>query len=150
MIDIDGDGFAMTNVENGVLFDFNGDGIPHMLSWTAAGSDEAWLVLDRDGNGLIESGAELFGNATPQPAPPTGERKNGFLALFVYDKPENGGNNDGFITRKDSIFDSLRLWQDFNHNGISEPSEMFTLPQLGLRKIELDYRTSRANGRVWQ
>ena len=61
----------------------------------------------------------------------------------VYDVLENGGNGDGFISRKDSVFANLRLWQDVNHNGVSEAGELHTLPRLGLRKLELDYRESR-------
>jgi len=143
VVDVLGNGFSMTSADNGVMFDLQGNGTPRQFSWIAADSDDSWLALDRNHNGLIDSGRELFGNVTPQSPPPDGEEMNGFRALAEYDTAGFGGNGDGKINQQDSIFSQLRLWQDANHNGISESCEMKTLPEAGLRKIDLDYRSSR-------
>jgi hypothetical protein len=143
LIDVSGNGFDLTDALNGVDFDMPGNGLLSRMSWTAANSDDAWLVLDRNGNGRVDNGTELFGNATSQPAAPAGVQKNGFRALAEYDKSQYGGNQDAVIDQADTIFSALRLWQDSNHNGVSELSELHTLTALGLNVFDLDYKKSK-------
>lgn len=143
IVDVAGNGFDLTSADNGVLFDLSGRGVKVKYAWTNVGSDDAWLALDRNGNGTIDDGSELFGNFSPQPDPPSGTAKNGFLALAEYDKQANDGNGDGQIDNGDSIFSSLHLWQDTNHNGYCEPSELHSLTDLGIAILELDYKESK-------
>jgi hypothetical protein len=140
VIDIAGNGIALTNPDDGVAFDLNGNGTRDRLGWTLPQSDDAWLALDRNGNGTIDNGGELFGDFTAQPA---ASNKNGFLALAEFDKTANGGNDDGVIDSHDPIFNQLRLWQDKNHNGVSEAEELYTLASLGVIALELDFKESK-------
>jgi hypothetical protein len=137
-----GNGFALTDAAHGVLFDLDGnpDGAREQVSWTTPNSDDAWLALDRNRNGVIDTGRELFGNLTIQPATAAG---NGFLALAQYDTVRLGGNADGVMDAQDAVFPFLRLWQDTNHNGVSEAEELQPLTAHGLSSVELNYKESR-------
>lgn len=140
LIDVDGSGFQLTSAANGVWFDFYGTGQSIKIAWTRSGSTNAWLVFDRNFNNTVDNALELFGNFTSQPF---SADKNGFLALAEFDKSGAGGNEDGQITTADTIFNSLRLWIDTNHNGISEAEELHTLTELGLASLSLDHRETR-------
>jgi len=140
IIDVNGDGIALTGPADGVDFDLNGNGTRDRLGWTLANSDDAWLALDRNENGNIDNGSELFGNFTAQPA---GPNKNGFLALAEFDKAANGGNGDGVLNNHDTVFERLRLWQDSNHNGIVDSGELHTLASRNINELEFDFKESK-------
>jgi hypothetical protein len=140
IIDVDNSGFLMSSAAQGVIFNMLNDGVPIRLAWTIPDSTNALLALDRNNNGKIDDGTELFGDITPQ-SPST--QPNGFLALAEYDKNASGGNSDGRIDSRDAIFARLRLWQDFNHNGVSETEELHALPELGVAGIDLDFKESK-------
>jgi hypothetical protein len=138
IIDLNGNGFFLTDAAHGVFFDIKGNGMPMQIGWTTSGASNGFLALPGS-DGLVHNGKELFGNFTPQPA---SDHPNGFLALAEYDKPENGGNGDGVIDSRDAIYSSLRIWVDANHDGISQPEELHTLPEMGVFSVTLNYSLS--------
>jgi len=133
VIDPRGQGFHLTSLQDGVSFQMD-PGNPMQVSWTDPQFKNGFLALDRNHNGVIDDGSELFGNFTPQP--PSGS-PNGYKALAVFDDPKNGGNGNGLIDPGDTIL----LWIDKNHNGISEPDELFSLVEVGVFAIDLHYST---------
>ena len=135
---------SMTAATLGVWFDIPGKGTREQHSWPVAG-EAAWLALDRNRNGVIDDGTELFGNFTPQPEPTGGARKNGFLALAEYDKAAQGGNGDGKISNQDSAYTVLRLWKDDKpRDGFTNAGELLTLAEAGIISISLNYQDAAA------
>ena len=122
-----------------MVFDIAGDGNPVQIAWTDSRYHNAFLGLPGP-DGLIHNGKELFGNFTSQPS---SANPNGFIALGLYDKPENGGNQDGVIDANDAVFSRLRLWIDENHDGSCQPNELHGLSEMGIHSIGLSYIESQ-------
>ena len=141
--DLDGDGIE-TLAENGnagVLFDHEGNDVKTATGWIAP--DDGFLVYDRNGNGVIDNGTELFGDNTALNA--GGTAANGFEALADFDT-----NADGVVDVNDANFAGLRIWQDINSDGISQADELLTLAQAGVASINTGYEDSSIaqNGNV--
>jgi hypothetical protein len=136
-VDLDGDGIETVAIPTDggqpVLFDHNADGIQTGTGWVRG--DDAWLAMDRDGNGSIDTGRELFGVDTEIVDPTTGLLRNatsGFEALSAQD-----GNGDHLLDANDAAFSEVRLWRDLNQDGQSQSNELFTLQQQGIASISL-------------
>lgn len=135
ILDLDGDGLDLTDVRNGdgVNFDITGDGKMENVSWAKA--DDGFLVYDRNGNGTIDSGKELFGDQHGA--------LNGFEELAKFDN-----DNNNVINKDDSIYDSLKVWQDYNQNGVSESNELTSLKDMNITEITLEHngKSERISG----
>ena len=131
-LDLYGQGIQTIGVAQGPFFDYEGDGFAEQSGWVSPGG--GLLCMDRNGNGIIDNGSELFGGQTPLP---NGQlAADGFHALAASDS-----NHDGKIDAQDPVYSQLRAWVDSNTDGISQPGELFTMPQLGITSIDLDWTT---------
>ncbi|WP_175402069.1 cadherin repeat domain-containing protein, partial [Veronia pacifica] len=126
IIDLNGDGVQTLNINEGVAFDIDADGKKEKVGWASAG--DALLAIDLNGDGIINDGSELFGEASPKPE----EVKDGFQALSFYDE-----NQDGVFDANDSAYDDIIVWQDKNSDGISQADEMIGLAEAGVVSIDL-------------
>jgi hypothetical protein len=142
LIDLDGGNLQLTPPEAGVVFDIDGQGHGVPVAWTAAGSGDAFLVMDKNHNGVIDNGMELFG---PLGAQVGDDPANGFQALALFDQGFLGGDEDGRITAADAYFGELRLWIDSDHDGVSQARELFTLEEFHITALELTYRNSQGS-----
>ncbi|SFT04980.1 MULTISPECIES: calcium-binding protein, partial [unclassified Pseudomonas] len=137
-LDLDGDGIETVGTSSGVKFDFDGDGVKTGTGWVSP--DDGFLVLDRNLNGVIDAGAELFGVDTIKS---NGSKAiNGFDALSDLDS-----NADGVFDARDNKFNSVKVWQDKNLDGISQANELRTLSDLKIQSIGL---SSVSSGSVQQ
>jgi hypothetical protein len=125
IISLRGD-YQLTSVSDGVLFDIDADGTMDRVSWTAAGSELAFLALDRNRNGRIDGGAELFGDVAAD---------NGWLALAMLD-----ANGDGTLNELDPAWNDLALWTDRDHNGLSSPEELLAVNSSVVHAIATTHR----------
>ena len=147
VLDLNRDGFKLSPEGVGVYFDLTGDGDIKHVQWVAKGTDDGFLALDLNYNGIIDSGAELFGEGTVVIG--TGEHAdNGYTALLQYDLPHLGGNQDGKITKKDAIFNRLLLWVDSNADGVSHRSEVFPISAFKILRINAMPKAVAENERV--
>jgi hypothetical protein len=134
-LDLDGDGLETVppSSTDPILFDHEGDGVKTGTGWVSA--DDGFLVLDRDGNGSIDSGRELFGDSTPlfdAEGNEIGKAEDGFAALAQEDT-----NADGVVDAQDARWAELRVWQDLNQDGVSQADELKTLDELGIAGISV-------------
>jgi hypothetical protein len=142
ILDLDGDGVALTSAAGGVVFDMTGAG-PARTAWVS-GSDDALLAIDLDGNGRIDNGGELFGDAFSL----GGQRaRDGFEALALADSPRNAGNGDGRVDPRDGLYDRLLLWRDGNRDGVSQAGELSSLSSAGIEALGTQQRTRSTTDR---
>jgi len=132
LIDFRGHGMVLSSAEDGVLFDIRASGILERVAWPAR-SNVGFLVLDRNGNGRVDSSAEMFGNHTPLADGNTAA--HGFQALAEFDD-----NSDDWIDQNDEVYSRLRLWIDANRDGVSGTEEYSTLQAVGVAALSLRYQ----------
>ena len=151
VLDLDGDGIETVgmNAAAPIFFDHDADGIRTGTGWVRP--DDGFLILDRNGNGRVDDGRELFGDATPLNGsgtldPSAGVAADGFAALTREDT-----NSDGVVNASDARWGSLRIWRDTNQDGVSQTSELVTLAGLGITGIQTQSTTvnqALGNGNV--
>ena len=137
-LDLDGDGIETVSAAgfSGSLFDHNGNGIRTATGWIAP--DDGLLVRDLNGNGIIDNGAELFGDNTK--LADGSFAKHGYAALAELDS-----NGDGIVSAADAAFQTLRVWQDLNQDGISQANELRILEELGIQSLDVAYKDVNKN-----
>jgi hypothetical protein len=133
VLDLAGDGVALSSATEGVSFNLMNHG-PVRTAWVQ-GEDDALLAIDRNGDGVIGSGQELFGEGA---AVDGHLARDGFEALAALDRPDHGGNGNGLLESGDLMFDQLVLWTDENHDGVSQTDELRPLSSAGVSALPIE------------
>ena len=132
VFDLGGDGITTVSLEeSNAFFDLDNNGFAEKTSWV--GAKEGLLAYDKNGDGVINGGNELFGDRTLMKDGKT-LASSGFAALTEYDD-----NKDGKIDSNDVIYALLRIWQDADGDGIASAGELRRLVDLGIVSIGLSY-----------
>ena len=137
-LDLNGNGIEplAANGHDGAMFDHERNGIRTATGWVH--SNDGILVYDRNGDGKINNGGELFGDNTLLKDGSTAA--HGFAALAELDE-----NSDGKVDAADSAFKKLGVWRDLNHNGISEEGEISSLEDVRVQSLNLAYKNADQN-----
>ena len=138
IIDLNKNGITSTKLNNTIYFDHDNNNFKEASSWIDKG--DAFLALDKNSNGLIDNGNELFGNHTISNTRfkyTNNKATNGYEALKAYDL-----NGDNVIDSKDEIYDKLLLWKDSNQNAITDKGELIKLKDSGIVSIDLNYKNT--------
>ena len=149
VIDLAKDGFQLTTADQGVPFDIDGIGRKPTIGWTAAGSDDGFLFLDTNGNGRVDSGLELMGDGLRRADGSRVVSGDDALTEIQHVARRQPGPvppelaHVAYVDAQDEVFARLRFWTDTNHNGVSEPDELRTLPSINLQKIYLGFMMAR-------
>ena len=145
LLDLDQDNFRLASATQPVYFDIDADGAVELITWTRASAKDAFLCWDRNGNGRIDNGSELFGNSTE--LADDSIAPFGFIALAELDGLSRGGNLDGFVSPEDQIYSSLCVWTDLDHDGETDEFELQGLEEAGILKIGVDWATRSVQDR---
>jgi len=137
-LDLKGNGFKLSGPNPSVYFDLDADGTLDHTSWTRVQTKDGFLVFDRNGNGIIDDGRELFGYTTPMMLSGSVAR-HGYEVLAEFDLAPLGGNGDGVVDAQDAVFEHLQVWLDGNRDGVTQEGELKSLPEVGVTAIGLSY-----------
>jgi hypothetical protein len=136
VLDLDGNGVSTISAAQGVSFDLMGTGTRSQVGWV--GGNDGLLVMDRNGDGQINDGRELFGAATLNEQ---GQRVgNGYAAMALEDS-----NHDGVLNKLDAHWDQMRVWVDGNHDGKTGAGELKSLDSLGVGELSLAHTSGSAS-----